>query len=110
MLATYTRLYSDASGQSHFENLDIELSVNDFASSAPPLYLSFLTNAARFGFFGAPAGWQSDWHPSPARNFFVIISGEWEVTASDGETRRFGSGDVLLCEDISGPGHKSRVT
>jgi hypothetical protein len=28
---------------------------------------------------------------------------------SSGEKRRFGNGDVLLDEDISGQGHKTRV-
>ena len=57
----------------------------------------------------APAGWTSDWHPSSARNLFVVLSGEWEVTASDGEARRFKTGDVLLVEDTTGKGHTSRV-
>ena len=58
----------------------------------------------------APAGWSSDWHPSSARNLFFVLSGEWEVTASDGESRRFGVGSVLLVEDTTGKGHSSRVT
>jgi len=55
------------------------------------------------------SGWQSDWHPSTARNLFVVLSGEWEVTASDGESRQFSTGDVLLVEDTTGKGHSSRV-
>jgi quercetin dioxygenase-like cupin family protein len=57
----------------------------------------------------APAGWSSDWHPSSARNLFFVLSGEWQVTASDGESRRFGVGSVLLVEDTTGKGHSSRV-
>ena len=38
-----------------------------------------------------------------------MISGEWEVTASDGETRRLAVGSVLLVEDTHGKGHSSRV-
>ena len=102
-------LYAGSDGESHFEDLSTELSLTDFAASAPPLYLSPLTPASKFSFFGAPAGWQSDWHPSSDRNLFVVVSGEWEVTASDGETRRFACGSVLLVEDTSGKGHTSRV-
>jgi len=40
---------------------------------------------------------------------FFVLSGEWEVTASDGETQTFGVGSVLLAEDTEGRGHTSRV-
>jgi uncharacterized cupin superfamily protein len=32
---------------------------------------------------------------------FFVLSGAWEVTASDGESRRFGLGAALLVEDTS---------
>ena len=57
----------------------------------------------------APAGWLSDWHQSTTRTVFVVMSGDWEVTASDGETRLFGPGAALLAQDITGKGHESRV-
>src|ERR1700687_3780033 len=110
MIARFVRLYSDASGESHFEDVDAELNLTDFATSAPPLFLSSLNPATQFGFFGAPAGWDSDRHPSSGRNLFVVVDGEWEVTASDGETRRFSSGSILLVEDTAGKGHASRVS
>lgn len=103
------RLYSDAEGESHFEDLEIELNLTDYAPPAPPLYLSNATPANQFAFMKAPAGWSSDWHPSSARNLFFVLSGEWQVTASDGESRTFGVGSVLLVEDTTGKGHSSRV-
>ena len=56
-----------------------------------------------------PAGWTSDWHPTSARSIFFVLSGDSEVTAGDGETRRFPAGSVLLVEDTTGKGHSSRV-
>lgn len=109
MISTYTRLYANADGESHFEDIEIDLTSTDYAPPAPPLDLSSFTPATQFGFMRAPAGWSSDWHPSSARNMFCVLSGEWEVTASDGETRRFADGGVLLVEDTSGKGHASRV-
>lgn len=106
---TYTRLYGTDDGESHFEDIESDLALTDYAPSAPPLFLSTNAPAAEFGFMKAPAGWSSDWHPSSARNLFFVLSGEWEVTASDGETRRFGVGSVLLVEDTTGKGHSSRV-
>ena len=106
---TYTRLYSDEQGESHFEDIEIDLTLTDYAPPAPPLELSSFTPATQFGFMNAPAGWSSDWHPTSARNIFFVLSGEWEVAASDGESRRFPAGFVLLVEDTTGKGHSSRV-
>ena len=106
---TYTRLFVDADGESHFEDVEIELNSTEYAPPAPPLDLSAFTPATQFGFIRAPAGWSSTWHPSSARNLFFVLSGEWEVIASDGETRCFAAGSVLLAEDTSGKGHASQV-
>ncbi|HEU5238914.1 MAG TPA: hypothetical protein VFU37_17420 [Pyrinomonadaceae bacterium] len=103
------RLYNDADGESHFEDFEIELELIDYAPPAPPLFLSSTTAANEFAFMQAPAGWTSDWHPSSARNIFFVLTGEWEVTSSDRETRTFGLGSVLLVEDTMGKGHSSRV-
>jgi hypothetical protein len=105
----YTRLFTTEDGESHFQDVEIQFVETDYESSAPPLGLSSLCDAAQFGFMNAAAGWESDWHPSSGRNFFVVITGEWEVTASDGETRRFGRQSLLLVEDTTGKGHRSRV-
>jgi len=37
------------------------------------------------------------------------LSGTVEVTASDGESRRFGPGSLALLEDTRGKGHSTRV-
>jgi len=39
----------------------------------------------------------------------VVLSGEWEIEASDGTVRKFSSPNVLLAEDTIGKGHRSRV-
>ena len=106
---TYTRLYADANDESHFEDVVVDFASTDFAASAPPLDLSEPVPAAQFAFMSTPAGWSSDWHSSSARNMFFVLTGEWEVTASDGETRRFATGSALLVEDTTGKGHSSRV-
>lgn len=108
-MANYTRLYSDEHGESHFADIGIDLTMIDYAPPAPPLRLSSFTPATQFGFMSAPAGWSSDWHPTSTRNIFFVLTGEWEVMASDGESRRFGPGSVLLVEDTTGKGHSSRV-
>jgi hypothetical protein len=109
MRAKYTRLYTDDLGESHFEELETQLAPSDFAPPSPPLDLSAPISAQQFSFLGARAGWQSDWHVSSRRSMFVVVSGEWEIETSDGQVRRFGPNVVLLVEDTSGKGHRSRV-
>ncbi len=105
----YTRVYTDENGETHFEDVEIELSLVDFAPPAPALLLSAFTDAKKYGFISAPTGWHGDWHPTPKRQMMVYISGKREATVSDGEVRVFGPGSVTLVEDTSGKGHTSRV-
>ncbi len=105
----YTRVYADENGESHFEDVEVELSSVDFAPPAPPLDLSAFAPATQYGFCRAPAGWLGDWHPAPRRQIIFYLAGEIEAEVSDGEVRRFGPGSVTLVEDTTGKGHKSRV-
>jgi len=103
------RLYADASGESHFEDIEIDLKSTDYAPPAPNLYVSEFSPAESYGFLYAPPGWYGDWHPAPKKQLFLYLSGEIEVTASDGEIRRFRSGSITIAEDTTGRGHTSRV-
>jgi len=109
MKAYYVRLFTDDQGETHFEDLQSTLARLDFAYGMPPLFVSEEIAAQASSFFGAPARWESDWHPSSGRHLFAVLTGAWEVTASDGETRTFSKGDVLLVEDTTGKGHTSKV-
>ncbi len=105
----YVRVYSDKDGASHFEEVEVGFELVHFAPPAPQVGLSEYIPASRIVFFKTPSGWIGDWHPPPRRQFFCCISGRFEVTTSDGETRIFKSGDVFLLEDTKGRGHKSRT-
>ena len=107
--ARYTRLYADDHGESHFADVDVGLAPIDFAPPAPPLNVATLYPAAQCFLLAGPADWGGDVpHPTPRRQLFCLLQGETEVTASDGETRRFRPGDVLLLEDTHGKGHATR--
>ncbi len=103
----YVRCYADEAGESHFEDVEVNLTLMDFASPAPPLALSPFVTATQVGFLSAPSGWYGDWHPSPRRQFLIFLSGKSKIAVSDGEIRQFASGSVLLLEDTSGKGHIS---
>jgi hypothetical protein len=105
----YTRLYSDAEGESHFEDKKVKMEEMNFAPPALPLKLSEFFRSSNFTFLSADPGWFGDWHPAPKRQFMIYIQGEIEAESSDGEVRRFGPGSVTLVEDTTGKGHRSRV-
>ena len=105
----YTRYYADESGESHIEDVEVELTPRDFAPPAPPLHLSPMVPATGVAFVRFPAGWDGDWHPTPRRQLFFFLAGELEGETSDGERRRYGPGSAALLEDTTGKGHRSRV-
>ncbi len=108
--AQYVRIYTDENGESHFEDLDVALSPVDFAPPAAPVNIAQFFPTAQSFWLGAPAGWAGETpHPSPQRQIFCVLKGEWEVKASDGTIRHFSTGSVLLLEDTWGKGHSTRV-
>jgi quercetin dioxygenase-like cupin family protein len=106
----YGIVYTDRDGNSHFKDGEVGFELVNFAPPAPPVGLTSYTPASQLVFFKTPSGWYGDWHPAPKRQFFCCLSGEFEITVSDGETRVFRAGEVFLLEDTSGKGHKSKVT
>ena len=103
------RIYTDSDGETHFEDVEVELSPVNFAPPAPPVNLSQFSPASQYAFCSFHSGWYGDWHPTPQRQIFFILSGEVDVTVSDGEVRRFAPGGMLLVEDTTGKGHVSHV-
>ena len=48
------------------------------------------------------------WHPAPRRQYIINLDGGVQITASDGDARTIGAGEVVLVEDITGKGHLSK--
>ena len=98
-----TRIYADAQGESHFE--DISIPLQDGGT------IGFLSEAQKVGtiiFRKVIEQYDYDFHNAPARQYIALMDGEIEIETSSGETRTFKPGDVLLVEDITGKGHRSR--
>ncbi|MGE0026056.1 MAG: cupin domain-containing protein [Thermoleophilia bacterium] len=110
MRVEYVRMYHDADGDSHFEDLALDLEEQDFAPPAAPAMIRAFEGASGTLFFGAAPEWGGEVpHPSPQRQVFCVMRGVVEVTTSDGEQRRFSPGDVIVLDDTRGRGHASRV-
>jgi hypothetical protein len=106
----YVRLFAGPDGESHFEDVRVELSpVAQYAKGVPQVHLSAPHSSTAVTFLSGPPGWIGEWHPAPQRQFMVKLTGVTEILASDGERREFGTGTVLLLEDTAGKGHYSRV-
>jgi hypothetical protein len=100
----YTRIYADAAGESHLQDVDPAMKPAGNAST-----MSELIAAKGVIFRETRSGeYLIDWHTAPRRQFVVNLTGEVEIEVSDGETRRFGPGSILLAEDTTGKGHISR--
>ena len=104
---TYLRLYCTPDNNSHFQTVTGKLRETNFAPPAAPLYIgnNFPASTAFFG--GFDAGWGAHdlesrlYHPTPAVQLLIILAGDFSITATDGETRRFHPGDVLRLEDTA---------
>ena len=102
------RLYADEVGESHFEDIEIDMSSIQYAPPAPPLEISKPIDATKFFWFRFPKDWNDAAHPSPRRQLLVVLEGEVESRSSTGDTRILRTGDRLLMEDTYGKGHGAR--
>jgi len=105
----YTRIHSDGTGESHFEDTRFTFSLTEFSPDLPPVFASAAQSTGNMVVLSAPAGGVADWHPVPGKQVNVILSGMVEIEVSDGEVRRFGPGSYILGEDTLGKGHITRV-
>jgi hypothetical protein len=99
-----TRLYTGTDDRSHFEEIEVPFeSREDFGLFTIP------EPAKAFFFREIPPDWKYEWHNVVCREYVVMISGEAEIEVGSGDVRLFRPGDVLLAEDMTGQGHRTRV-
>ena len=99
-----TRLSTGPDNRSFFEEIEVPFeSREDFG-------LFTLPEQAKAVFFReSPPGWVYSWHNAVCREYVITIDGEAEIEVGSGEKRLFRKGDVLLAEDLTGQGHRTRV-
>ncbi|MCB2100243.1 MAG: cupin [Rhodobacterales bacterium] len=106
---TYLRIYSGPDGCSHLEDRTVGLAGSDYAPPAVPLFTSTPETATTTLFLELPVGWYGEWHPTPVRQWLILMTGALEFEAGDGAFRQSVAGDVVLLDDLTGPGHQTRV-
>jgi hypothetical protein len=103
---SYTRIHCTPDNESHFEAVTTDLARVDAAPPAMPFFARG-SAATRVAFAAFEPGWGSQdekakkYHPAPAAQYVVYLSGEMSISTSDGQTRRFRTGDVLRVEDVA---------
>jgi hypothetical protein len=98
------RMYADEAGESHFQDVEIP-----YAQETATGRLSALQPATGIIFREVSPTYDLDWHPAPRRQYVINLEGAVQITASDGEARVLGAGEILLAEDTTGKGHRSRA-
>ncbi len=106
----YHRLFADEAGESHWETVDVLLEETSFAPPAQNIEISTPEPARQMMFLRLQKGWNEPVHPTPVRQKLVCLAGSVLVTASDGDMREIGPGDVWHMEDRTGHGHHTKVT
>ncbi|MCB1463595.1 MAG: hypothetical protein KDJ90_14480 [Nitratireductor sp.] len=105
----YHHLFVDEAGESRWRDVEIELEEQTFAPPAQGILISKPETARATMFLKLPVGWNEPIHPTPKRQTLVCLAGAAHVTASDGEMREIGQGDVWRMEDTGGKGHHTAV-
>ena len=96
-------LYTDEKGDSHFEDRDIE-----YVETTPAGRFTKQQAATGIIFREVQPTYDLDWHNAPRRQYIINLDNGVQITASDGEARLIGAGEVLLVEDTTGKGHLSK--
>ena len=94
------RVYNDADGESHIEDVEIDMDAEGMTGRASDMWA-----VVGVIFLEIPPGGSTEWHPAPRRQLAINLSGEAEIQVSDGTKRHVGPGQLFLLEDTTGKGH-----
>jgi quercetin dioxygenase-like cupin family protein len=97
------RLYTGPDKRSHLEQLKLPFAPGEVGEQSPK-------QRAKTVFFTMLApGTFINWHNAPRRQYVISVVGSMEVGLGDGTFHRFGQGEGVLAEDLTGQGHTTRV-
>jgi hypothetical protein len=105
----YTRLYADSDGETHFEDVEVEFEDGKIWSGSPRLGLSTPQPTSDSFFLTTYEAFVNDYHPTPRKQWFVVLSGLGEFGTTDGEIRQLKAGGMVLLDDMDSKGHTARA-
>ena len=89
------RIFAGSNGESHIEELKL----------ADHPELGVMTNVSEVKVQEFEGTRDMPLHPLPERRLIIHLSGEVEITTSDGAKQIFRAGDIRLMDDVTGKGH-----
>ena len=98
-----TRLFSGDDGQSHFEDIDLDLNKTEVGRLSNPFSVENMSFGVIEGIDEVP------WHNTDSPQYVVILQGAMEIEVGNGTKRTLSAGDILLAEDMTGQGHITRA-
>jgi hypothetical protein len=100
---TVVRIYSDENGDSHFQEISVPLKENGIVGK-----LSDAVAAKEVIFREVEPTYDWDFHTAPQKQYIILLDGEIEIETSLHQKRKFIGGDVILVEDTTGKGHRTK--
>ena len=97
-------IYVDDAGETHWRDIEVQWLEERNGSK-----LSARLPANGIIFRETAGDYDLSWHPAPRRQYIINLDGGVKITASDGEAREIGAGEVILVEDVTGKGHLSKA-
>lgn len=98
-----TRIYADSNGDSRFEKMTVPLEeagrIGRLSETLPATGIIFREVEPTYDY---------DFHVAPQKQYIILLDGGIEIETSLGEKRVFRAGEVLMVEDTTGKGHKTR--
>ncbi len=105
---TVTRIFTGSDNQTHAEEVPVKL---DPRAGAFERWLaeSEAVKIDSLRFRRESPGYVNDWHPAAGRQYVITLSGKGEIEVTGGQKFLLEPGRVMLAEDVTGKGHKSRT-
>jgi quercetin dioxygenase-like cupin family protein len=107
----YMRIYTGPDGETHCEDLEMETTVREFTANVPPVTISQTFPGTGVFFVHTrvtPEFEDVKFHTAPRKMLVIQLKGVGEHEASDGTKRLLSPGDVVMVEDVTGKGHRSK--
>ena len=101
----YVQTYPTPDGGSGMETIEVSTSITDFVPGTPAFGVSEAQTAASTKYLQVGPGWQGDWHPTPVRQYLLVLKGGFRIFTTDGQSAEFHPGDAVLLGDTTGKGH-----